>query len=65
MPHYVWLAREAVVAQPPHVVASGEVDLAAWSPDGRRVLAFRTDTIEARPDAQTLELPPIETSVVV
>ncbi len=64
LPHYVWLANEAIVAQPPHVVA-GQVDLAAWSPDGRRVLAVCADIPDARPNAQTLELPPVETSVVL
>lgn len=65
MPRYVLLEHEAVVAQTSQVVTEGSVDFAAWSPDGRRVIAFRTDATKVRPDLQSLEAPPVEISVVL
>ncbi len=65
MPRYVLLEREAVVAQPPQLVSDGRVNFAEWSPDGRRVIVFRAQTLNTRPDPQSLEPPPVEVSLML
>ena len=65
MPRYVLLEHEAVVAQPPQLVCESSVDLAVWSPDGRSVIALRTDTPDARHDPQNADAEPVEASIVV
>ncbi len=49
MPRYVWLPREAVVVQPPQVIADANALWADWSPDGSHLVVFRTEP-PFRPD---------------
>ncbi len=43
MPRYVWLPREAVVVQPPQVIADANALWADWSPDGSHLVVFRAE----------------------
>ena len=65
LPRYILLERDAIVAQTSQLVAEGNVELATWSPDGRNVIVLRTDTPDARPDAQNTDMRPVEASITV
>lgn len=65
-PRYVWLEREAIVIQSPQVVADAYVTSAAWSPDGRHIVAYRTDMSGVHAERIPQDTPPlIEMSVVL